>query len=349
MEQSKKITYCDAINLALKDAMTADESVVVYGLDVTDHKRIFGSTKGLESFGGGRFFSTPLSEEAMTGVGIGMAMNGQRPVHCHIRADFLLLCMNQIINMAAQLPQISCEQVSVPLTIRAVMGRGWGQGCQHSKSMHGILAHIPGIKCYLPVTPQDAYDMTFHTIMEDEVSVILEHRWLYDIEEEVKKFPLGPVGIFEPEIVRHGKDITVVAVSWMVVEALKAAEVMSRLHGIEIEVIDMRTTHRLIGINVMRSVCKTGYCITADYDWLGGYMTEVAHQVHGQCWGKLKAPVDRIGFADEHCPTARHMEDEFYPNAISIIESVEIMLDLKEKDLSGEEFYSYENKFKGPF
>jgi len=207
MEQSKKITYCDAINLALHDAMTADENVVVYGLDVTDHKRIFGSTKGLESFGGGRFFSTPLSEEAMTGVGIGMAMNGQRPVHCHIRADFLLLCMNQLVNMAAQLPQMSCGQVKVPMTIRAVMGRGWGQGCQHSKSMHGILAHIPGIKCYLPVTPQDAYDMTRTAIDEDSLSVILEHRWLYDIEGEVKKFPFGPHGIFDPEIVRHGKDI----------------------------------------------------------------------------------------------------------------------------------------------
>ena len=185
MEQSKKITYCDAINLALHDAMTADENVVVYGLDVTDHKRIFGSTKGLESFGGGRFFSTPLSEEAMTGVGIGMAMNGQRPVHVHIRADFLLLCMNQLVNMAAQLPQMSDQQLRVPLTIRAVMGRGWGQGAQHSKALHGMLSHVPGIKCYLPVTPQDAYHMTRASICDDDgLSVILEHRWLYDIEGE---------------------------------------------------------------------------------------------------------------------------------------------------------------------
>jgi pyruvate/2-oxoglutarate/acetoin dehydrogenase E1 component len=345
MEQSKKITYCDAINLALKDAMTADENVVVYGLDVTDHKRIFGSTKGLESFGGGRFFSTPLSEEAMTGVGIGMAMNGQRPVHCHIRADFLLLCMNQLVNMAAQLPQMSDQQLRVPLTIRAVMGRGWGQGAQHSKALHGMLAHVPGIKCYLPVTPQDAYDMTRTAIDEDSLSVILEHRWLYDIEGEVKKFPFGPHGIFDPEIVRHGKDITVVAVSWMVVEALKAAEVMSRLHGIEIEVIDVRTTNPQYKV-IQDSVRKTDACIVADYDWIKcGFGQHVAHMVTHT----TMKPTFVVGFDATHCPTARHLEDEFYSNAIDIIGMVEHVLEIQPVDLSGEEFYSYENKFKGPF
>ena len=347
MEQSKKITYCDAINLALHDAMTADENVVVYGLDVTDHKRIFGSTKGLESFGGGRFFSTPLSEEAMTGVGIGMALNGQRPVHCHIRADFLLLCMNQIINMAAQLPQISCEQVSVPLTIRAVMGRGWGQGCQHSKSMHGILAHIPGIKCYLPVTPQDAYFMTRCAIAEDSLSVILEHRWLYDIEGEVD--PETMQYTMSPEVVREGKDITIVAVSWMVVEALKTADVMSRLHGVEVEVIDIRTTHPSFH-DIYQSVNKTRNCMVADYDWEKcGFGEHLAYQIMKEVGHLTTHPVWVNGFADEHCPTARHLEDQFYTNAYDLIRVAEMTLGLDEADLSGEEFYSYENKFKGPF
>jgi pyruvate/2-oxoglutarate/acetoin dehydrogenase E1 component len=325
--------------------MTADENVVVYGLDVTDHKRIFGSTKGLESFGGGRFFSTPLSEEAMTGVGIGMAMNGQRPVHCHIRADFLLLCMNQLVNMAAQLPQISCEQVSIPLTIRAVMGRGWGQGCQHSKSMHGILAHIPGIKCYLPVTPQDAYSMTRIAITEDSLSVVLEHRWLYDIEGKVER-KVSEATV--PKVVREGKDITVVAVSWMVVEALKAAEVMSRLHGIEIEVIDMRTTGEYM-LPVFESVEKTGRCVVADYDWAGGFGTTMCEAIYNNNFNDLQHPIWLIGFQQEHCPTARHLEDEFYPNAVDIIKGVTSTLGIEWKSLAGEEFYSYENKFKGPF
>jgi pyruvate/2-oxoglutarate/acetoin dehydrogenase E1 component len=347
MEQSKKITYRDAINLALKDAMTADESVVVYGLDVTDHKRIFGSTEGLDLCGGGRFFSTPLSEEAMTGVGIGMAMNGQRPVHCHIRADFLLLCMNQLVNMAAQLPQMSDGQVKVPLTIRAVMGRGWGQGAQHSKSMHGILAHIPGIKCYLPVTPQDAYFMTRCAIAEDSLSVILEHRWLYDIEGEVD--PETMQYTLSPEVVREGKDITVVAVSWMVVEALKMAEVMSRLHSVEIEVIDIRTTNPSFH-PIFQSVNKTRNCMVADYDWEKcGFGEHIAYQTMKEVGHIMTHPVWVNGFADEHCPTARHLEDQFYTNAYDLIRVAEMTLGLDEADLSGEEFYSYENKFRGPF
>jgi len=347
MEQSKKITYCNAINLALKDAMTADESVVVYGLDVTDHKRIFGTTEGLESFGKGRFFSTPLSEEAMTGVGIGMAMNGQRPVHVHIRADFLLLCMNQLVNMAAQLPQMSDQQLRVPLTIRAVMGRGWGQGAQHSKALHGMLAHVPGIKCYLPVTPQDAYFMTRCAIAEDSLSVILEHRWLYDIEGEVD--PETMQYTLSPEVVREGKDITVVAVSWMVVEALKAAEVMSRLHGIEIEVIDVRTTYN-DPEPIMLSAMRTKHCIVADYDWVAsGFGTYIANMINGVGFHTLKEPCSVLGFKHEHCPTARHLEDEFYLNAIKIIQEVESILKIKKCNLASEEFYSYENKFRGPF
>ena len=346
MGQSKKITYRDAINLALKDAMTADENVVVYGLDVTDHKRIFGSTKGLEVFGKMRFFSTPLSEEAMTGVGIGMAMNGQRPVHCHIRADFLLLCMNQLVNMAAQLPQMSDQQLRVPLTIRAVMGRGWGQGAQHSKALHGMLAHVPGIKCYLPVTPQDAYGMTRQAIMDTAPVVILEHRWLYDIEGEVQ-FEYGEP--LAPKVVREGKDITVVAVSWMVVEALKAAEVMSRLHGIEIEVIDVRTTDP-DPEPIMLSAMRTKHCIVADYDWVAsGFGTYIANMINGVGFHTLKEPCSVLGFKHEHCPTARHLEDEFYPNAIKIIQEVESILGINKCNLANEEFYSYENKFKGPF
>ena len=231
----------------------------------------------------------------------------------------------------------------VPLTIRAVMGRGWGPGCQHSKSMHGILAHIPGIKCYLPVTPQDAYNMTELAIQEDSLTVILEHRWLYDIEGRVNT--VGRPAEIKPEVVREGKDITVVAVSWMVVEALKAAEVMSRLHGIEIEVIDVRTTNPQYKV-IQDSVRKTDACIVADYDWIKcGFGQHVAHMVTHT----TMKPTFVVGFDATHCPTARHLEDEFYSNAIDIIGMVEHVLEIQPVDLSGEEFYSYENKFKGPF
>ena len=228
------------------------------------------------------------------------------------------------------------------------MGRGWGQGCQHSKSMHGILAHIPGIKCYLPVTPQDAYFMTRCAIAEDSLSVILEHRWLYDIEGEVD--PETMQYTMSPEVVREGKDITIVAVSWMVVEALKTADVMSRLHGVEVEVIDIRTTYNPSFHAIYQSVNKTRNCMVADYDWEKcGFGEHIAYQIMKEVGHLTTHPVWVNGFADEHCPTARHLEDQFYTNAYDLIRVAEMTLGLDEADLSGEEFYSYENKFKGPF
>jgi acetoin:2,6-dichlorophenolindophenol oxidoreductase subunit beta len=137
-------TYENAIAETLAQEMKRDSDVLVYGLDATDHKKIFGSTSGLEQFGEKRFFGTPLAEEAMTGVGLGAAINGLRPVHIHIRVDFLLLAMNQLINMVATARYGSAGKLKAPLVIRAVIGRGWGQGFQHSKSLGSFFAHIPG-------------------------------------------------------------------------------------------------------------------------------------------------------------------------------------------------------------
>src|SRR3954470_11874075 len=152
--------YRDALAQAQADAMAEDPTVFVFGLDVPDFKSIFGSTKGLlEKFGPKRVFGTPLSEDAMTGVALGAALSGLRPIHVHIRVDFMLLGMNQIANMISTMRYMSGGQLNVPLVIRAVIGRGWGQSAQHSKTLHGTFAHLPGIKVVLPSTPQDAYSL----------------------------------------------------------------------------------------------------------------------------------------------------------------------------------------------
>ena len=342
------ITYRDALALAAAKEMDADPSVFVFGLDVPDHKRIFGSTKGLvEKFGTDRCFGTPLSEDAMTGVAIGAALSGLRPVHVHIRADFLLLGMNQIANIMSSLRYMSGGSLRLPLVIRAVIGRGWGQGAQHSKSLHGVFGHFPGIKVGLPTSPQDAYSMLRAAIQDDNPVILLEHRWLYDIE--------GPVDedhrpmLEGPAIVRCGNALSVACTSWMTVEALKAAEVLAK-HGIEIEVIDMRTVAPLDETIVVSSVSKTGHCIVADYDWLyAGFSAELAARVGHRCFGALRRPVERIGFAPVPCPTTRPLENLFYPSAIHIIRTAERMLDLPAIDLKNEVFYSYEERFKGPF
>lgn len=344
----ESLTFREGLNLAMVREMEADENVFVFGLDVSDHKRIFGSTKGLvEKFGPRRCFGTPLSEDAMTGVALGAALSGLRPIHVHIRVDFLLLCMNQIINMISNLRYMSGGQLKIPLVIRAVIGRGWGQSAQHSKSLQSIFAHIPGLKVVMPTTPQDAYSLLRASVREDNPVIFLEHRWLYDIEGEVAEGQVTPLG--QAAVLREGDALTVIATSWMNVEAMKAAEVLEK-RGVNIEVVDVRTISPLDEETLVRSVKKTRRCIVADYDWVYcGFGAEAAAVIYENCFGLLKEPVVRLGFAPVPCPTTRPLENLFYPSAVHIIRTAEKMLGLEEADLSGEYFYSYENKFKGPF
>jgi pyruvate dehydrogenase E1 component beta subunit len=346
----KTITYGKAINQTLVQEMERDPSVFVYGLDVTDHKGIFGSTLGLlDKFGPDRCFITPLSEDSMTGLGLGAAINGLRPVHIHQRVDFMMLAMNQISNMFSNCRYMSGGKLKVPMTIRAVIGRGWGQSCQHSKSMHAVFAHIPGIKVVLPTTPRDAKGLLAAAIRDDNPVIVLEHRWLFDILGEVSaQEEIIPIG--KANIVREGTDISVVAISWMNIEALKAAKVVKKKHSIKMEIVDPRTVYPLDEETISASVNKTGHCIVADYDWVFcGFSAEIAAMVSERCFKKLKSPVSRLGFAHTPCPTTRPLENKFYPSAIDIIRIVEHKLGLNHADLTGEEFYSYENKFKGPF
>ena len=346
---SRQITYCEALNEALTQEMEKDDRVVVYGIGVPDHKRIFGSTVGLEKFGSSRFFDTPLSEDALMGMGIGMAMNGLRPIYIHIRIDFLLLAINQLVNIASTVSSYSGGKLSVPLVIRAAIGRGWGQGCQHSKTVQSIFGHIPGIKVVMPVTSYDAKGMLISAIRDNNPVVFMEHRWLYwqqgDVPEESYEVPLGI-----PRVAREGKDITIVATSWMVVEALHAARILKETSNIEVEVIDVRSINPLDSSIIINSVNKTRRAVIADNDWIYcGFSAELASIIYTNCFGRLDCPIERIGFADIPCPTARHLENIFYPNAEVIVRTVEKMLNIKPTDLSNELFFSHENKFKGPF
>ena len=342
------MTYREALAYGMAKEMDADPRVFVFGLDVPDHKRIFGSTKGLvEKFGQERCFGTPLSEDAMTGVAIGAALSGLRPVHVHIRADLLLRGMNQIGNVMASLRYTSGGALKLPLVIRAIIGRGWGQGAQHSKSLHGVFAHFPGIKVVLPTSPQDAYGTLRGAIRDENPVIILEHRWLYDIEGQVDDE--AGIGLSGPAVLRGGDAVTVVCTSWMNIEALKAADVLAK-RGIEVEVIDIRSVTPLDERLVVESVNRTGRCIVADYDWLFcGFAAELAARISHQCFATLRRPIERIGFAPVPCPTTRPLENLFYPSAVNIIRTVERMLALSPADLSGETFYSYEQRFKGPF
>ena len=180
------ITYAEALCLAQEHEMLANPNVFLYGLDVGDHKTIFGSVKGLvEKFGEKRVFSTPLSEDALTGIGIGAAVMGLRPVYIHIRADFLLLCMNQLGNMAGNIRYMTGGKLCCPLTVRAVIGHGWGQGMQHAKTIYPLFKHLPGIKVIVPSTPQEAYSGLRAAIQANDPVLCAEPRWLYGTKGEV--------------------------------------------------------------------------------------------------------------------------------------------------------------------
>ena len=345
----RKISYCQALNEAVVQEMERDSSIFVYGIGVPDHKRIFGSTVGLvEKFGTERCFDTPLCEDTMMGFGLGAAINGMRPINVHIRVDFLLLAMNQLSNMVSAYRYVTRGNLHVPMVVRVIIGRGWGQGFQHSKSMYSVFAHIPGLKVVLPTTPRDAKGLLISAIRDDSPVIFIEHRWLYWQEDEVPEEPFAiPLG--EANVLNQGKDVTVVATSWMNVEALKAAEILSR-RGVGIEIVDPRTIAPFNDEFIIKSVEKTGHCIVADNDWLNcGFSAEVAARVSEKCFGKIKSPVCMIRFASTPCPTARHLENEFYPNAVNIIRAIEGMLGLEATDLSEEDFYSHEKRFKGPF
>ena len=347
----RTINYRQAINEAIVQEMRRDSSVFIYGIDVSDHKRTFGTSSGLvEEFGQDRCFSTPLSEDAMTGFGLGAAINGMRPIHVHMRVDFLLLCVNQLFNLVSSFYYGSAGKLAVPIVIRAVIGRGWGQSYQHSKSLQSVFAHVPGLKVVMPSSPADVKGMLVSAIRDDNPVIVIEHRWLYDVEGHVDEEPYE-TPLDEYRVVQHGKDITIVATSWMNIEAHKAAEILAKYHGVEAEIIDARCIHAISNDTILsKSVNKTGLCIIADYDWVySGFSGELAAQINNKCFGNLTKPIRRIGFEHTPCPCTRPLEDEFYANAIDIIRNAESLLDLPPSDLSTEYFYSYENKFKGPF
>ncbi len=345
----RKITFREAINEAIAQEMERDQRVFVYGLDVADHKRIFGTTQGLvERFGRERCFGTPLSEDAMTGFGIGAAINGLRPIHVHTRVDFLLLAVNQIINMLSCYSYMTAGRSKVPMVIRAIIGRGWGQSFQHSKSLYSIFAHIPGLKVVAPSSPKDAKGLLIAAIRDEGPVIFFEHRWLYDVSGDVPEdaymIPLG-----ESAILRQGNDITIVAASWMTVEAMQASDMLVA-RGVSVEVIDSRTIAPLNTAPIIESVRKTGRCIIADNDWVRcGFSAEIAARIAEECPEKLKSPVTRIGFAQTHCPTSKPLEDLFYPNAGDIIRAAERSLGLEPMELKKEEFYNWKKRFKGPF
>jgi pyruvate dehydrogenase E1 component beta subunit len=320
------MTYRDALYHSMHDALARNPSVVIMGQGVDDFKGTFGTTVGLaEEFGASRVFDTPLAEEAMTGIAIGAALNGLYPINTHIRADFALLAMNQIINLAAKYRYMFGGRFEVPMLIRLVIGRSWGQGAQHSQSLQSLFAHIPGLTVIMPSNSQSIRDSYSYIVENYRNPVIsLEHRLMYDLNFNVG--PASPEARANPltsRMAREGKDVTIVATSIMVLEALRAADYLEKEAGISCEVIDLHcVSHPNAGM-ITSSVAKTGKLIVADTSWNAyGVCAEVCRLVCERDPKALRAPVMTLGMAPAPCPTAKSLEDLFYPNLQSLTQAI---------------------------
>lgn len=352
-QENRLIRYVDALREAFELEMQRDPDVFLFGLDVDDHKGIQGSTLGLqEKFGKDRVFCTALSEDAMTGVAIGAAMAGLRPVHVHIRMDFMLLCMNQLINMAAKSHYMYNGQVKVPLVVRGMIGRSWGQGGQHSQALHSLFMHIPGLKVVAPANAYDAKGCMISAIRDNNPVIFIEHRLLYATQGYVPSgsytVPLG-----QARQLTKGDDVTIVAVSHMVMEALRAKKHLEEV-GISAEVIDPVTLWPLDMEAIMESAKKTGRLLIVDNAWLTcGASSEIMAKVMEYCQIEgLPIPnIKRMGFAPSTCPTTRPLENLFYPSAVTIAQNCYHMvngIDAKTWQPS-ENLKTEVDEFKGPF
>jgi pyruvate/2-oxoglutarate/acetoin dehydrogenase E1 component len=343
----RRLSYVEAIREATDQVMAVDPSVILFGLGVDDHKGINGTTLGLaEKFGPSRVFDTPLSEDAMTGVAIGAAMAGLRPIHVHIRQDFLLLCMNQLVNMAAKAHYMYGGTVKVPIVVRSMIGKSWGQGAQHSQALQSMFMHVPGLKVVAPTTPYDAKGILVQSIRDNNPVMFVEHRMLHFTSGHVPS-DLYSVPIGKARVLAEGGDVTLVGVSWMAVECLRArAYLMQR--GISAEVIDPVSLSPLDMETIERSVARTGSVVVVDNAWMTcGASAEILARLAESSVGPIQAW--RMGFAPTTCPTTRVLEDRFYPNGRSIAELVNTRLGGAEGWSPADEIFDDNLEFKGPF
>ena len=326
---SREIKFFQAIHEAIDLCLADNPAVYVMGLGSPDPKGIFGTTLGLQKkYGPDRVMDMPTSENGMTGVAIGSALVGMRPIMTHQRVDFALLAVEQIVNQAAKWHYMFGGKMKVPMVIRLIIGRGWGQGPQHSQSLQSWFSHIPGLKVVMPANPHDVKGLLIASVEDDNPVIFLEHRWLYNIAghvpEGVYRVPLG-----QAKVVREGNDLTIAATSYMTVEALRAAEMLSE-DGIQIEVIDIRSLRPLDEALILESVRKTGRLIVADTGWKTvGFGAEIVARIVEEAFDDLKSPPRRVALPDCPAPTTPALADHYYPRSIHIMRIARKILGLR--------------------
>lgn len=319
MTIARIISTGDAIREGLTEVAKKDSSVIFLAEGVDDPSAVYGTIADLSKhIAPERIIEMPVAENALTGVAIGAAMMGKRPILSFHRVEFALLAMEQIVNNAAKAHYISRGRHRVPIVIRLVVGRGWGQGPEHSQSLESMFALVPGLKVIMPTYPKDAKGMIISAVEDNNPVIVIEHRWCHYAQGQV------PEGYYTepldgPRAIREGKDLTIVATSYMTLEAMRAAEQLEKL-GVSATVFDLRVIRPLILDRVFASVAQTGRLMTVDTGFRKfGIGAEIVSEVVANCFDKLKAAPVRIGMPDHPTPSSRGLIPGIYPDAARIV------------------------------
>ena len=321
-----KTTYREAVRSALSEALRSDARVFLMGEDVGRYGGAFAVSRGLlEEFGPERVRDTPLSESTFVGAGIGAALGGMRPIVEVMTVNFSLLALDQIVNNAATLRHMSGGQLSVPLVVRMATGGGRQLAAQHSHSLEGWYAHIPGIMVLTPATPADARGMLLAALREPEPVFIFEHATLYPTEGEVDE-SAGPAEIGRAAVRRPGEHVTLITYGGSLPKTLQAADLLA-VEGIDAEVIDLRSLRPLDTPTLLASIARTHRALIVDEGWrMCSFAAEVSAQLMEGGFYDLDGPVARVCSAEVPMPYAKHMEDAALPQPASIVATVHEML-----------------------
>lgn len=351
----RPLTFIQAIREALDHCLDSDERVYLIGLGVPDPKSVFGTTEGLQQkYGNKRVFDMPISENGITGIAIGSAVVGMRPILVHQRIDFSLYAMDQVVNNAAKWYSMFGGQRSVPLVIRMIVGRGWGQGNQHSQNLSALYAHIPGLKVVTPSSAFAARGLLIQAVQDNNPVIFIEHRWLHNTTSWV---PTGDydIPLEKARLLREGEDITVATWSYMTLEVLKAADFLAK-QNISVEVLDMQCLRPMDFVTLKSSVRKTGRLLVVDEAWRhGGLAGEVIASVAEDPEIELLTRPQRLTNPDFPSPSTPALTRHYYTQAHSIFRKVSEMvgrsLDASEIDayVSARTHDIPDPSFKGPF
>jgi len=314
----RQLTYAQAIREAHAQALAGDARVFVVGQGLWSPWYAGSSLEGLDrEFGRARILDSPVSENAVTGLAIGAALAGMRPIVFHPRMDFMLLAADPIINQAANWSYLFGGAIGVPLVVRAVINRGGQQGAQHSQALHAMFMHVPGLKVVMPSTAYDAKGLLLAAIEDPNPVLYIDDRWLYgesgEVPHERYTVPIGQAIVRRP-----GAAVTLIGASWMAAESLRAAAILER-EGIDAEVIDLRSLKPWDRELVTASVARTGRAVVADSGWrTAGAAAEIAAELAERTFAELRAPIARVTLPDAPAPSSRLEEQAYYPGAEEI-------------------------------